>query len=68
MPPIAVIDFETTGMSPSQGAGIEVAIDAGGAAGGGRFSKSDENRGVVPPFITELTGISNAMLPGCAQC
>ncbi len=64
MLPIAVIDFETTGMSPSQGArATEVAIvllEGGQVAS--PFSRPDENRGVDSTFITELTGISNAML------
>jgi DNA polymerase-3 subunit epsilon len=62
--PIAVIDFETTGISPGQGArATEVAIvllEAGRVVD--RF-QSLMNAGVyVPSFITQLTGITNAMV------
>ena len=62
--PIAVIDFETTGSSPGQGArATEVAIVL--VEGGqvvGQF-QSLMNAGVhIPPFITQLTGITNAMV------
>jgi len=61
---IAVIDFETTGSSPGQGArATEVAIVL---LEGGRVVdefQSLMNAGVrVPPFITQLTGITNAMV------
>lgn len=61
---IAVIDFETTGMSPDRGdRATEVAIvlvEDGRLVD--RF-QSLMNAGVpVPAFITQLTGISNAML------
>ncbi|MGV2481091.1 UNVERIFIED_CONTAM: 3'-5' exonuclease, partial [Salmonella enterica subsp. enterica serovar Weltevreden] len=61
---IAVIDFETTGMTPQLGArATEVAIvllEDGQVAD--RF-QSLMNGGVwIPPFITQLTGISNAMV------
>ena len=64
MSPIAVIDFETTGVSPAQGdRATEVAIvlvDGGRVVD--RF-QSLMNAGVrVPAFITQLTGISNAMV------
>lgn len=64
MQPIAVIDFETTGISPGQGArATEVAIvllEAGRVVD--RF-QSLMNAGVyVPSFITQLTGITNAMV------
>ena len=60
----AVIDFETTGMSPDQGARateIGVALVEGGVI-------VDSFQGLmnagawIPPFIEELTGISNAMI------
>jgi DNA polymerase-3 subunit epsilon len=62
--PIAVIDFETTGSSPGQGArATEIAavlVDAGRIVG---HYQSLMNSGAwVPPFIEQLTGISNAML------
>jgi DNA polymerase-3 subunit epsilon len=64
MSPIAVIDFETTGMSPSQGArATEVAIVL--LQGGkvvDRFQSLMKTGVWIPPFITELTGITNAMV------
>jgi len=62
--PIAVIDFETTGASPGQGArATEIAavlVDGGRIVG---HYQSLMNSGAwVPPFIEQLTGISNAML------
>jgi DNA polymerase-3 subunit epsilon len=62
--PIAVIDFETTGISPGQGArATEVAIVLlEGDRVVDRF-QSLMNAGVyVPSFITQLTGITNAMV------
>ena len=62
--PIAVIDFETTGMTPAQGArATEVAVvlmerervvD--------RFQSLMRTGAWIPPFITQLTGITNAMV------
>ena len=72
MNPIAVIDFETTGLSPGQGArateiGI-VLVENGQVVD--RF-QSLMNTGVyIPGFITQLTGITNAMVaaaPAAAQ-
>lgn len=61
---LAVIDFETTGMSPGDGARateIGVALLEGGQIVD-RF-QGLMNAGVrIPPFIEELTGISNAMI------
>jgi len=64
MSPIAVIDFETTGISPDHGdRATEVAIvlvENGRVVD--RF-QSLMNTGVrIPAFITQLTGISNAMV------
>ena len=64
MTPIAVIDFETTGLSPAMGdRATEVAIVL---MQGGRVVdrfQSLMNAGIrVPSFITQLTGISNAMV------
>ena len=61
---LAVIDFETTGSSPGQGArATELAIvllEQGQVVGS---FQSLMNAGVwVPPFITQLTGITNAMV------
>lgn len=61
---LAVIDFETTGLSPAMGARateIAVVMIRDGAIVG-RY-QSLMNAGVrVPAFIEELTGISNAMV------
>jgi DNA polymerase-3 subunit epsilon len=72
MSPIAVIDFETTGLSPDHGdRATEVAIVL---VQGGRVVdrfQSLMNAGVrIPSFITQLTGITNAMVataPDAAQ-
>lgn len=64
METVAVIDFETTGMSPSQGArATEVAavLMANGREVG-RFQSLMNSGAWVPPFIEQFTGISNAML------
>lgn len=62
--PIAVIDFETTGISPGQGArATEVAIvllESGQVVD--RFQSLMRTGVWIPSFITQLTGISNAMV------
>jgi DNA polymerase-3 subunit epsilon len=62
--PIAVIDFETTGISPGQGArATEVAIvllERGQVVD--RFASLMHTGAWIPPFITQLTGITNAMV------
>ena len=72
MPPIAVIDFETTGISPGQGArATEVAIvllEQGRVVD--RFQSLMKTGVWIPSFITQLTGITNAMVnaaPDAAQ-
>ena len=64
MPPIAVIDFETTGISPGQGArATEVAIvllEKGQVVD--RFQSLMKTGVWIPSFITQLTGITNAMV------
>ena len=64
MSPIAVIDFETTGISPGQGArATEVAIVLlEGGVVVDRFQSLMKTGAWIPPFITQLTGITNAML------
>lgn len=70
--PIAVIDFETTGLSPAQGdRATEIAIVVlEGTRVVDRF-QSLMNAGVrIPPFIEAYTGISNEMIrtaPPAAQ-
>lgn len=62
--PIAVIDFETTGTSPSQGArATEIAavlVQDGRIVG--QYQSLMNSGAWVPPFIEQLTGISNQML------
>jgi DNA polymerase-3 subunit epsilon len=63
---VAVIDFETTGMSPAMGArATEIAVvllREGRVVG--RFASLMNSGARVPPFIEQLTGISNRMLAG----
>lgn len=69
---IAVLDFETTGMSPAQQARateIAVVIVEDGRIVD-RYQSLMNSGAYVPPFIEQLTGISNAMLrtaPPAAQ-
>ena len=64
MSTIAVIDFETTGMTPAQGArATEIALvllEQGRIVD--RFQSLMRTGVWIPPFITQLTGISNAMV------
>ena len=64
--PIAVIDSETTGMSPSQGArATEVAIVLlEGGVVVDRFQSLLKTGAWIPPVITQLPGITNAMVAG----
>lgn len=64
METVAVIDFETTGISPAQGArATEIAaVLVQGGQVVGRFQSLMNTGAWVPPFIEQLTGISNAML------
>ena len=61
---IAVIDFETTGMSPQHGArATEVAIvllEGGRVVG--RYQSLMRTGAWIPPFITRLTGITPALV------
>ena len=63
-PTIAVIDFETTGMSPAQGArATEIAaVLVRGGRIVDRYASLMRSGARVPPFIEQLTGISNRML------
>lgn len=63
MESIAVIDFETTGVSPSQARATEIGvaiIEDGRIVD--RYQSLMSSGAWVPPFIEQLTGISNAML------
>jgi DNA polymerase III subunit epsilon len=64
METVAVIDFETTGTSPRQGArATEIAaVLVQGGQIVGRFQSLMNTGTWVPPFIEQLTGISNRML------
>ena len=68
METVAVIDFETTGLSPAQGArATEIAavlVQDGQIVG--RFQSLMNSGAWVPPFIEQLTGITNAMLERAA--
>ena len=66
METIAVIDFETTGISPAAGArATEIAaVLVQGGRIVGRFQSLMNSGAWVRPFIEQLTGISNAMLRG----
>jgi DNA polymerase-3 subunit epsilon len=61
---VAVIDFETTGLSPAAGArATEIAavlVRDGQIVG--HYASLMQSGAWVPPFIEQLTGISNAML------
>ena len=61
---IAVIDFETTGLSPATGGRateIAVVLVRDGQIVG-RYASLMRSEAWVPPFIEQLTGISNSML------
>ena len=64
MQPLAIIDFETTGLSPAMGdraTEIAIVLVEGGTVVG-RF-QSLMNAGVrISPFIEDYTGISNEMI------
>lgn len=64
METVAVIDFETTGLGPNQG-GRATEIAAVLVQGGqivARFQSLMNSGAWVPPYITQLTGITNAMV------
>jgi DNA polymerase-3 subunit epsilon len=63
---VAVIDFETTGMSPRLGArATEIAaVLVQGGAIVGRYRSLMYTGAWVPPFVERLTGITNQMLLG----
>lgn len=64
MPATVVIDFETTGLSPAQGArATEIAaVRIEGGRITDRYQSLMHTGAWVPPFIEQLTGISNRML------
>jgi DNA polymerase-3 subunit epsilon len=64
METLAVIDFETTGMSPEHGArATEIAaVLVRDGVIVDRYQSLMNTGAYIPPFIEELTGISNAMV------
>lgn len=64
METVAVIDFETSGLSPAHGGrATEVAVVlVQGEAIVGRYASLMRSDAWVPPFIEQLTGITNHML------
>ncbi|MFA6203408.1 MAG: 3'-5' exonuclease [Gallionella sp.] len=72
MDTIAVIDFETTGMSPELGdraTEVAVVIVSDGKISS-RYQSLMNTGAYIPPFIEDLTGISNEMIrqaPPAAQ-
>lgn len=64
METVAVIDFETTGLSPAMGdraTEVAVVVVAGGEIVD-RYQSLMNTGAYIPPFIESLTGISNAMI------
>ena len=63
---VAVIDFETSGLGPANGGrATEIAaVLVRGGAIVGEYQSLMHTGVYVPPFIEQLTGISNEMLEG----
>ncbi|MBF0205646.1 MAG: 3'-5' exonuclease [Oligoflexia bacterium] len=62
---IVVLDFETTGLSPQFDRVIEVAaIVVKGKNVVDSYVQLMDPKRYIPPFITDLTGITNAMIKG----
>ncbi|GAA2406623.1 DEDD exonuclease domain-containing protein [Actinomadura vinacea] len=58
-----VVDLETTGGSPAESAITEIgAVKVRGGADLGQFGTLVDPGGEIPPFITALTGITQAMV------
>lgn len=63
MPPIVAIDLETTGLDASKDAIIEIgAVKFNGGRIEKEWSTLINPQRPIPPFITQLTGISNDMV------
>jgi len=67
---VVVLDFETTGLSPDQGdRAIEIgAVKIVGGKFVERFQKLMNPGFAISGFISEYTGITNAMLKNAAPC
>lgn len=61
---VVMLDFETTGMTPTEGARVTevAALRIVGDEIVARYVSLMNTDSYVPPFITQLTGITNAML------
>ncbi|MFM0287912.1 exonuclease domain-containing protein [Paraburkholderia megapolitana] len=62
--PIVFVDLETTGGSPGEHRITEVGVVELGASGVSRWSTLVDPQQPIPPFIQQLTGITNAMVQG----
>jgi DNA polymerase III epsilon subunit family exonuclease len=62
----AVVDLETTGMSPDRGHRVTevAAVEVSGGEVGGGFSTLEDPGRAIPPRVVELTGITDAMVDG----
>ena len=65
-----VFDFETTGLSPDHGdRSIEIgAVRLEGGVIVDRFQSLMHPGRIIPPFIEDYTGISNAMIADAEPC
>ena len=63
MPSIVALDIETTGLDPSTDAILEIGVARfNGRRVEAEFSTLINPRRPIPPFITQLTGITNEMV------
>ena len=63
MPPIVALDIETTGLDPQNDAILEIgAVRFNGKRVEGEWSSLINPGRAIPPFITQLTGITNEMV------
>lgn len=63
MPPIVALDIETTGLDPKKDAILEIgALRFNGTRVEEEWSTLINPGRAIPPFITQLTGITNAMV------
>lgn len=67
MPSIVALDIETTGLDPKKDAIIEIgAVRFNNQRVEDEFSTLINPHRPIPPFITKLTGITNAMVQGAS--
>ncbi len=68
MPSIVALDIETTGLDPQKDAITEIgAVRFDGSRIEGEWSSLVNPGRPIPPFITQLTGITNAMVQGAPR-